>query len=169
MDDVFIEKINDVINDLETKIMELEIEMKKLKTMKAYLCISIIKNDPSSDSDCDHSFDDFQINDFPISGDPSFDFPINGYVYKICSSKGNKVYIGSTRLDINKRFNMHKASYRFWKSKNQNYTSSFKLFEKYGVENCEIILLETCPISELHNREKYYIQESLSCVNINNK
>ena len=47
--------------------------------------------------------------------------------------------------------------------------SSFKLFDKYGVENCEISLIETVNANSndgLKAREKCYIQ-LLKCVNKN--
>jgi hypothetical protein len=45
--------------------------------------------------------------------------------------------------------------------------SSFKLFEKYGVENCNIYLIEEFPCDskdQLRKREGYYIQ-NIPCVN----
>ena len=48
-------------------------------------------------------------------------------------------------------------------------TKNFKLFEKYGIDNCKIILLELVNANskdELHAREAYHIK-SVSCVNRN--
>ena len=45
--------------------------------------------------------------------------------------------------------------------------TSFELFKKYGIENCNIILLELVNAKckdELHSREAYYIK-TLKCVN----
>ena len=46
-------------------------------------------------------------------------------------------------------------------------TCSFDLFEKYGIENCRILLLELANArtkDELHTREAHYIK-TLKCVN----
>ena len=46
-------------------------------------------------------------------------------------------------------------------------TCSFDLFEKYGIENCRILLLELVNArtkDELHTREAHYIK-TLKCVN----
>jgi hypothetical protein len=49
----------------------------------------------------------------------------------------------------------------------QTYTTSFNLFDKYEVENCEIVLVEDVKANskdELFAREAYWIRE-LDCVN----
>ena len=43
---------------------------------------------------------------------------------------------------MNKRFSSHKDFYKLYKKTNKYFTSSFNLFEKYGVENVRIILIE---------------------------
>ena len=63
----------------------------------------------------------------------------------------------------------HIASYKRWKDGKCNFTTSGTLFEKYGVENCHIVLLECVNANnkdELFARERYWIQ-SLRCVNKN--
>ena len=63
----------------------------------------------------------------------------------------------------------HIASYKRWKDGKCNFTTSGTLFEKYGVENCHIVILESVNANnkdELCARERYWIQ-SLRCVNKN--
>ena len=78
-------------------------------------------------------------------------------------------YIGSTTKDyLSKRMVQHRAMYNLWKRKPSatNYVV-FSIFEKYGIENCRIVLVELCPCDtkdELFKREAYYIT-STECVN----
>ena len=92
----------------------------------------------------------------------------NGKIYKIESMNGDLVYIGSTTKEyLSQRMDTHRMLYKRWKLGNTNKTTSFDVFDAYGVENCSIILLETCPCKskdELYAREAYYIK-SMKCVN----
>jgi hypothetical protein len=93
-----------------------------------------------------------------------------GKIYKIESSKGNKIYIGSTTKDLlSQRMDKHRSNYKAWKKGNdQGKLSSFILFDEYGVENCKIILIESFPCNskdELRAKEAYYIKEFIECVN----
>lgn len=92
----------------------------------------------------------------------------NGKVYKIWSLNGDKIYIGSTTKDyLCERMSAHRRRYRCWVKDKQHYMSSFDLFEEYGLDNCQIELLEAkvCTTrDELHQLEGKYIRE-LSCVN----
>ena len=89
-------------------------------------------------------------------------------VYKIISNCGDMVYIGSTTKPyLSARLAQHKTCYNRYKNGVGTKYASFELFDTYGADNCEIILLETCPCSnkdELKLKERYYI-ELLSCVN----
>ena len=90
-------------------------------------------------------------------------------IYKIESHLGDKIYIGSTcQPYLSKRLEGHRSSYKRWKNgKSNNAVTSFNLFDEYGVENCQIILLESCSfksIDELRAREAYYIQSN-NCIN----
>ena len=81
-------------------------------------------------------------------------------IYKICSDLGPEIYIGSTVQSLSKRKGGHKSEYKRCLN-NKNYpTSSGILFEKYGVENCKIILIEEYPCDskeKMLQREQYYI------------
>ena len=83
-------------------------------------------------------------------------------IYKIVG--GDELYFGSTTQDLSKRFYTHKREY----NKNKNYKcSSSILFEKYGVENCEIVLVENFECenkNELNRKEGEYILNNI-CVN----
>ena len=96
----------------------------------------------------------------------------NGKIYKIeviCDHDEGYVYIGSTtKQHLSQRFEYHIRDYKNYKEGLTNKTiTSFKIFDKYGIENCNIILLElvnaTCK-EELLRREAYYIK-SMQCVN----
>ena len=94
----------------------------------------------------------------------------NGRIYKIepvCEHDENEVYYGSTCQILCKRMDGHRSDYRLWTSGKHNKTSSHELFEKYGVENCKIYLVELYPCEtkeELFAREGYYIKNN-KCVN----
>ncbi len=80
----------------------------------------------------------------------------NGKIYMIRSKCGPEYYIGSTAyITLSQRFTKHKTKFNCGKI---NETSKI-LFEKYGVENCYIELLEAYPCNsktELEAREGYY-------------
>jgi len=95
----------------------------------------------------------------------------NGKIYKIESIAGEgEIYIGSTTKQyLCQRMDEHRRAYRRWKEDKGNKTMSFDIFDTFGVENCQITLLETCSCEtkdELTKREAYYIK-TLNCVNKN--
>jgi hypothetical protein len=95
-----------------------------------------------------------------------------GKIYKIeprYEHNEGDIYIGSTAQKyLSNRFQKHRGDYKSWKLGVHNRkTMSFDLFEKYGMENCKITLIENVnvnTIEELLAKERYYIQ-SLKCVN----
>ncbi len=93
----------------------------------------------------------------------------NGKIYKIepiCDHDEQDIYIGSTtKKYLSDRMCEHRADYKRY-SNTKNYTS-FILFDKYGVENCKIILLENYACTsknELVAKEAEYIK-NMACVN----
>ena len=97
----------------------------------------------------------------------------NGKIYKIepiVEHEEGDIYIGSTtKLYLSQRMDSHRSCYKQWKKGVQKYTTSHLLFEKYGIENCNILLIESVNANskdELHARENHYIK-SLKCVNKN--
>jgi hypothetical protein len=95
----------------------------------------------------------------------------NGKIYKIeplIDHDEGDIYIGSTTKNLLcQRMEKHRGAYRQWKNGKVSKVMSYDIFDKYGLENCVITLLETVNANskdELHTRERYYIQ-SLKCVN----
>jgi hypothetical protein len=92
-------------------------------------------------------------------------------IYKIWSPKGDKIYIGSTCKEyLCQRMNTHRCDYKKYKKNNTKYTtSSFLLFDEYGLENCFIELIESKECNNNDERiqlEGHYIR-LLKCVNKN--
>lgn len=90
-------------------------------------------------------------------------------IYKIVAKDDTEClpYIGATTNRLATRLGQHKRNFKLWKNNKHNFITSFKLFEQYGPENCEIILIEDykCDNKEqLNSRERYYI-ENIDCVN----
>jgi hypothetical protein len=90
-------------------------------------------------------------------------------VYKIWSPKGDKIYIGSTTKDyLCKRMDQHRHGYKKKLCNNSNKcTTSFLIFEEYGIDNCFIELIEAKECiskDEQIKLEGGYIR-NLTCVN----
>lgn len=93
----------------------------------------------------------------------------SGKVYKITDIAYTKMYIGSTTQSLTKRFSTHKALYKMWKECKVNFTSSFELFDEFGIDNCKIELIENFSCNnreELHKKEGEHIKQN-ECVNKN--
>jgi ribosome-interacting GTPase 1 len=95
----------------------------------------------------------------------------NGKVYKIepiCEYEEGDIYIGSTtKKYLSQRITKHRAAYNQYKNGGVKHATSFDLFDKYGIDNCQIVLLELVNVeskNELHQREAHYIR-TLKCVN----
>ena len=95
----------------------------------------------------------------------------NGKVYKIepiCEYEEGDIYIGSTTKQyLSQRMTAHRTAYHQYKNGGIKQTTSFDLFDKYGIENCQIVLLELVNVNskeELHQREAHYIR-TLKCFN----
>jgi hypothetical protein len=91
-----------------------------------------------------------------------------GFIYKIyCKNEPDDIcYIGSTIQNINNRFSNHKSDFK----KNRRFCQSKKIFEKYGIENCIIELIEKIECENkniLKNFEKKYIELFEKSVNKN--
>ena len=76
-----------------------------------------------------------------------------GYIYKIFNDINDNVYIGQTVQTINARFWQHKND-----AKKGSMTSLHLAIMKYGEGHFFIEKIEECEISELDNREKYWIE-----------
>ena len=78
-------------------------------------------------------------------------------IYKITNLVNGKAYIGQS-VDIHKRFNAHRSVAFNPNDKNYNYPL-YRAIRKYGIENFSFEVLEECHISELNNKEIYYISK----------
>ena len=91
-------------------------------------------------------------------------------IYRIESHLGNKIYIGSTtKKYLSDRMGLHRAQYDLWKRTKHGRCTAFGLFDEYGIENCKMVLIESCPCNskdEKNAKEAQYIRQ-LDCVNKN--
>ena len=94
-----------------------------------------------------------------------------GKIYKIepiCEYDEGEIYIGSTTKDyLSQRFVKHRSDYNRWKKDNNKFITSYRIFDKYGIGNCQVVLLELVnanDFNELKAREKHYTK-TLKCVN----
>jgi hypothetical protein len=90
-------------------------------------------------------------------------------IYKIFSNMDSSIcYVGSTtNINLSRRMAKHRDHYKQWKEGKITKTTSFDLFEQFGVENCIIELIELFPCNskdELSKKEGEYIR-LLNCVN----
>lgn len=99
--------------------------------------------------------------------------PVNKYqhglIYKIVAYETEDVYIGSTIVPLNQRYSNHKSAFKVWMNTKKRYCSSAKMFEKHGLDNCKIELIESFPCDSrkmLEAREGWYMNE-YDCVNGN--
>lgn len=76
------------------------------------------------------------------------------YIYKIVNDLNQKVYIGKTDRTIEIRWYEHKRDY---KNKARENRPLYKAFNKYGIENFHIELIEETTDPE--EREKYWIEQ----------
>jgi len=83
-------------------------------------------------------------------------------IYKISSQLfGDKIYIGSTSLKLNKRFNLHKSNYKRYLCGLCNFVMSFEIIK---LDDAKIELIEQVSKDNILDREKHYIK-SLNCIN----
>lgn len=88
----------------------------------------------------------------------------NGKIYKITSPNTDKVYIGSTCIDLDKRLRRHINDYKIYKEGKRRYITSFEIIKE---NDCEITLLENVNSNnkkQLSLMERKYIDE-IECVN----
>lgn len=77
-----------------------------------------------------------------------------GHIYIIECLQNDKVYIGQTSRDFKQRWSEHKSDLKHGNHPNKDLQDDFN---KYGLNNFKVTLLEKCKCSELENRETYYI------------
>jgi hypothetical protein len=90
-----------------------------------------------------------------------------GKIYRVIAPD-NAQYIGSTIDTLISRFGNHRRMYTSWKAGNlKRPCATTQLFDKYGVENCKIELIENFPCGckkELDQREGEIIKAN-NCIN----
>lgn len=76
-------------------------------------------------------------------------------IYKITNLVNGKIYIGQSK-DIYKRWKEHRYNIA-----NKKYESCilYKAIKKYGIDNFEFSVVESCKIEDLNIREEYYIRK----------
>ena len=90
----------------------------------------------------------------------------NGKIYKITDIGYNECYYGSTIQQFSRRMGKHRSDYAHCKENGRKFIGSYQLFDKYGIENSKIELVENYPCSskeELCKREGEYIRSN-TCV-----
>ena len=75
-----------------------------------------------------------------------------GYIYVITNLQNGKQYGGQTSRDIDVRFEEH-----LWETRGNSYLH--KAIQKYGRNSFKVEQLEQVPISQLDEKEKYWIKE----------
>ena len=93
----------------------------------------------------------------------------DGKIYRIVSNRDDEIfYVGSTtKKYLSQRMDTHRSCYKSWKNGKGYKVTVYDLFEKYGIENCSIELLQLAPCNskdELTKKEGEYIRV-LNCVN----
>ena len=91
----------------------------------------------------------------------------NSKIYKIVDNGYTKCYIGSTYNALCKRMYKHREAYKRYLDGKCQRTTSYELFDEFGVDNCKIELVESypcCSRDELNAREGYWIRQT-ECVN----
>jgi hypothetical protein len=94
----------------------------------------------------------------------------NGKIYKIEAINGDEgdIYIGSTtKKHLSQRLSAHKYTYKQWKMGKYGETSCFKLFDKYGIDNCRILLIKmfSCTNNDELTAEEGSLIRSTLCIN----
>ena len=94
-----------------------------------------------------------------------------GKIYRIvpnCEHEPHEQYIGSTSKEyLSQRMVEHRKHYKSYTVGKRGLTTSFILFDKYGIDNCSIILIELVNANsrdELLKREREHM-ETNACVN----
>lgn len=84
-------------------------------------------------------------------------------IYLIRNKINNKVYIGLS-VNIEERWQHHCSLYLKKDNNKEKNKPLYLAFNKYGIENFDFQILEECSISELSEREKYYIKLYDCCI-----
>jgi len=92
-----------------------------------------------------------------------------GKIYKIIAETTEDFlpYVGSSTQKLSKRMSQHRDNYKlFLEGKDRIRSKACDLFQKFGVKNCRIVLIENFPcktIEELVCRERYWYDNIKNC------
>lgn len=75
------------------------------------------------------------------------------YIYKITNNINNKIYVGKTLRTIEERFSEHAKDYLKHLDR-----PLYKAFQKYGIENFSIEMIEECLPTDINEKEIYWIE-----------
>ena len=91
----------------------------------------------------------------------------NGKIYRITDNAYTKFYSGSACERLSQRMTRHRGKYTTYLKGGCTKTTSFELFNEFGIGNCKIEVVEIYPSSskeELRSRDGYYIKNR-PCIN----
>lgn len=75
-------------------------------------------------------------------------------IYSILNLQNNKRYIGYS-VDISRRWQTHKRDLKNNKHENDHLQAAYN---KYGADSFQYSIIEECPVDELKERERYWIE-----------
>lgn len=81
-----------------------------------------------------------------------------GYIYKITNQVDGKIYVGKTNYSVHSRWLSHIRTGSIYKDLNKKSSLLYNAINKYGIENFTIEQIDECPIEELGDRERYWIE-----------
>ena len=91
----------------------------------------------------------------------------NCKIYMVVDLAYTHKYIGSTTVGLSSRMAQHRKNYLNYKNGFYHFVSIYDLFDKYGLENCKIELVEEAPCEtkeQLRNIEGQHIRNE-ECIN----
>ena len=91
----------------------------------------------------------------------------NGKIYMVVDLAYTHKYIGSTTVGLSSRMAQHRKNYLNYKDGLYHFVSIYDLFDKYGLENCKIELVEEAPCEtkeQLRKIEGQHIRNE-ECIN----
>lgn len=78
------------------------------------------------------------------------------YIYKITNLINGKKYIGKTSKTVERRWNQHISDSKKECCKDR---PLYRAFNKYGIENFSIEIIEECKIEQSSDREQFWIKK----------
>lgn len=78
------------------------------------------------------------------------------YIYKITNLINGKKYVGKTSKTVKRRWNQHISDSKKERCKDR---PLYRAFNKYGIENFSIEIIEECKIEQSSDREQFWIKK----------